>query len=256
MKQFSDSLTLRDDRIIETISTLRSRIQDRFPNAGLTKLCGQLEEVSKQAAQRSSWIERPILWIRMTGFVLATVMLLIIVALVYTAFTNGAAEDQKLSFIDFIQVFESGVNEAIFIGAAIYFLVSIESRIKRRRALEAIHDLRSIAHIIDMHQLTKDPERLGKTWKATKNSPQPTLTRMELNRYLDYCSEMLSLTGKIAALYVRRFDDPVAVDAAGDVEQLTTGLSRKIWQKIMILREAEGSDCPKEATQELPKTDN
>jgi hypothetical protein len=46
---------------------------------------------------------------------------------------------------------------------------------------------------------------------------------------------MLSLIGKLAALYVQKFDDPVALAAVNDVEQLTTGLSRKIWQKIMIL---------------------
>jgi len=46
---------------------------------------------------------------------------------------------------------------------------------------------------------------------------------------------MLSLTGKVAALYVQHFDDAVAVAAASEVESLCTGLSRKIWQKIMIL---------------------
>jgi len=55
------------------------------------------------------------------------------------------------------------------------------------------------------------------------------------SEYLDYCSEMLSLIGKLAALYVQKFDDPVALAAVNEVEDLTTGLSRKIWQKIMIL---------------------
>ena len=61
------------------------------------------------------------------------------------------------------------------------------------------------------------------------------LTPLLLNRYLDYCSEMLSLTGKIAALYVQQFDDSVSLVAVSEVEQLTTGLNNKIWQKIMIL---------------------
>ena len=46
---------------------------------------------------------------------------------------------------------------------------------------------------------------------------------------------MLSLTGKVAALYVQHFDDHVAISSVNDVEQLCTSLSRKIWQKIMIL---------------------
>ena len=61
------------------------------------------------------------------------------------------------------------------------------------------------------------------------------MSRFELSRYLDYCSEMLSLTGKVAALYIQDFDDEVALAAVNEVEDLTTGLSRKIWQKLMIL---------------------
>jgi len=39
------------------------------------------------------------------------------------------------------------------------------------------------------------------------------MTPFELGRYLDYCSEMLSLTGKVAALYAQDLDDPVVVEA-------------------------------------------
>jgi hypothetical protein len=46
---------------------------------------------------------------------------------------------------------------------------------------------------------------------------------------------MLSLIGKLAALYVQKFDDPVALVAVNEVEDLTTGFSRKIWHKIMII---------------------
>lgn len=234
-KELAATLVLEDDKIIETVGQLHRRIIDRFPESGLARLCGQLLNVARQAAQRSAWIERPAFWIRAMGVVLAISMLLVLIALGVAAY-NSAAGDEKLSFVDFVQTFEAGVNEAIFIAAAIYFLVSLETRMKRRRALEAIHELRAIAHIIDMHQLTKDPERVLGNWEATENSPKTSMTPQQLNRYLDYCSEMLSLTGKIAALYVRKFDDPVAVAAVSEVEHLSTGLSRKIWQKIMILR--------------------
>jgi hypothetical protein len=101
--------------------------------------------------------------------------------------------------------------------------------------LQALHELRAIAHIIDMHQLTKDPERMLARSQSTASSPQPNMTAFELSRYLDYCSEMLSLTGKIAALYIQHFDDAVAIAAANEIEALTTGLSNKIWQKLNIL---------------------
>ena len=70
--------------------------------------------------------------------------------------------------------------------------------------------------------------------------PRRQLTPFELSRYLDYCSEMLSLTGKCAVLYVQGFDDDVALRAVNEIEDLTTGLSRKIWQKLMILYALEG----------------
>ena len=103
--------------------------------------------------------------------------------------------------------------------------------------MKALHELRSIAHVIDMHQLTKDPHRISQASKYPKTgeSPELKLTPFELRRYLDYCSEMLSLTGKIAAVYVQEFDDGVAMATASELEILTTGLSRKIWQKISIL---------------------
>jgi hypothetical protein len=54
---------------------------------------------------------------------------------------------------------------------AIYFLLTVESRVKRRTALRALHELRSIAHVIDMHQLTKDPEQLLSPAMSTASSP-------------------------------------------------------------------------------------
>ena len=94
-----------------------------------------------------------------------------------------------------------------------------------------------MAHIIDMHQLTKDPERIANPDAGgdTPSSPTRHLTPFALSRYLDYCSEMLSLLSKSAALYVQDFADPVTISAVNEVENLTTGLSGKIWQKIMIL---------------------
>ncbi len=55
---------------------------------------------------------------------------------------------------------------------------------------------------------------------------------------------MLSLTGKLAALYVQNFDDSVALASVNEVESLTTGLSPKIRQKIMILHSHSSGNAP------------
>jgi hypothetical protein len=54
-------------------------------------------------------------------------------------------------------------------------------------------------------------------------------------RYLDYCSELLALNAKFAALFAQNTDDSVILNAVNDLELLMQGLSAKIWQKIMIL---------------------
>ena len=78
------------------------------------------------------------------------------------------------------------------LAAAVFFLVTAETRVKRRRALAAIHELRSLAHVIDMHQLTKDPDRLIFSGGDTVSSPTNDMGMFEMSRYLDYCVEMLS----------------------------------------------------------------
>jgi len=127
-------------------------------------------------------------------------------------------------------------------GAAIFFLVTIENRVKRSRALAALHELRSIAHVIDMHQLTKDPKVPGVAVVDTPSSPTRTFDDYQLTRYLDYCSEMLSLLGKIAAVYAQTSADREVTSAVNEVEVLTTGLSRKIWDKIQAIHVSHRPD--------------
>jgi hypothetical protein len=90
-----------------------------------------------------------------------------------------------------------------------------------------------------MHQLTKDPSLVHGDVTLTPSSPKRRMSFFELTRYLDYCSEMLSLTGKVAALYAQELRDAVVLSAVNEIEVLTTALSRKIWQKIMILRKRD-----------------
>lgn len=51
-----------------------------------------------------------------------------------------------------------------------------------------------------------------------------------------------SLMSKIGALYVQGFPDSGALTAIDELEALTTGLSRKIWQKIMVLDRVTSHD--------------
>lgn len=216
--------------IVATIHALEQRIQERFPDSSLGKLTRDLRQVADETLSRIEEIQRPHLILRVAVWTLsaAIVVLLIQVPFNYREF--------RLSeFSNFIQALDSGLSSVVYIGATILFLVTWESRMKRVRILRAIHELRAMAHIVDMHQLTKDPERAFKIGTDTASSPKRSLTPFELSRYLDYCSEALALMSKIGALYVQVFQDAVVLDAVDDLEDLTIGMSRKIWQKIALV---------------------
>lgn len=218
-------------KIIQTIEILQNRIDQRFPGSGLSKVCAEILKIGEHAQARSEWIARPLYSLRV-----ATVLLILLIVGGLASVVFMLHPDQgRFEWDDLVQTLEAGINDVLLIGAAIFFLTTMERRIKRHRALAAIHELRSVAHIIDMHQLTKDPERLMLPASPNSNSTLAGMTMYELRRYLEYCGEMLSLVGKIATLYVQKFDDDVSLAAASEVEELTTGLSQKIWQKIMIL---------------------
>lgn len=222
---------LRPAEIIETIDVLQRRIQERFPESGLCQVARELHRISQESVIRAQRIRRPNVPLRLGTLLLAA----LVVGLIWKGASYIRMNDEMFELEHLVQSVEASLGSAVFIGAAIVYLISLELRMKRARALDAVLELRSLAHIIDMHQLTKDPERITHSGHRTASSPKRTMTPFELGRYLDYCSELLSLTSKTGALYVQEFPDEVAIEAVDRLANLTTDLSRNIWQKIMIL---------------------
>lgn len=232
---FAKFRQLDAEKIIETVKALHNRIEQRFPGSGLGKVISELLVVAQETVERTKWIQSPHIGLRTAavGLSFAAIALLgFCVAHIHKFDLND--------FTNAMQGIDASIGSVVFLGAAILFFISCENRIKRRRALNAIHELRALAHIVDMHQLTKDPESV---LRPLPGSPQPkrTLGALELTRYLDYCGDAQALISKIAALYVQGFQDPVLLDAVDDMEDLTAGFSRKIWQKITILENLDAS---------------
>jgi hypothetical protein len=219
-------------QIIATARALSSRIADRFPDSGLSRVSIELLDVARESQASIERTSRPYWPLRL----LACAGLVLLIAIVVTAVVTVARVGAPGVWSDLVQGIEAIVNEVVFLAIAVFFLFTLESRRRRRLALRAIHELRSIAHIVDMHQLTKDPDAVMAPEHATPASPpRRRMTRFELSRYLDYCSELLSITSKLAALYAQHVQDPVVLDAVNGIQNLTHGLSGKIWQKILIL---------------------
>jgi len=216
-------------KLLQTLEILQQRIDARFPGAGLSRLSQDLRTTALAATQAAHRLAQPN-WPMRIG--VGAVIVLGFAAQI-AAFKLLRIENAENN-IGILGNLEAAVNLLILFGGAVWFLLTLEERTKRRRALDELHQLRSIAHVIDMHQLTKDPAAL-----LQERAPPRRMTKFELTRYLDYCSEMLALIGKLAALYADRVRDPVVIDAVTEIENLTTSLARKIWQKISVIGEIE-----------------
>jgi hypothetical protein len=124
----------------------------------------------------------------------------------------------------------------MYLFGGLVFLFTLEARFKRLKAMRAIHELRAVAHIIDMHQLAKDPAlekfhiHLDAKGNLTANRQQ------HIEKYLHACIALLAIVSKIGQLYVEHFPDTTAIHSVNDFETICTGLSNKIGDKLLVLK--------------------
>jgi hypothetical protein len=217
--------------IVRTAQTLEERIASRFPDAGLRKVAAELTALARDTGRDATALTPPIwpLRIAIAAIVIAGGVLFLQIGSVISF--NRLSEQATGS----VESLEAVLNTVILAGLGLTALIRLEARIKRGRVGRALHGLRAIIHVIDMHQLTKDPAALAATYAPTPASPARSLSAADLARYLDYCSEMLAITGKLAALYAQSVADEGVATAVNDIETLGSNLSRKIWQKITLI---------------------
>lgn len=215
-----------------TVERLSSRISARFPSRGLARVAIELTRLAEDVSDGAAATRARLRWVRLASRIgVALVVLATLVALGLAMKDAGRVD----SSVDWLPLIESAINDVVFAAIAVFFLHALPNRLERGQLLDLLHRLRSLAHIVDMHQLTKDPERLRDDYRRTDASPKIDLDRAGMESYLDYCSEMLSLIGKVAALCAEESRDPLVLDTVSTIETLTTGMSRKIWQKISLL---------------------
>lgn len=227
--------TLNASRIVETLDRLEKRVAERFPVSGLRAVCRELAGIARSSAARAAGIGRANLAMRIGIFAV------IAVGLAALGYVGSIIKYKKGTdnLYGVLQGIDALFNVVLLLGGAIFFLSTIESRWKRYKALEYLHELRSVIHVIDMHQLTKDPSVTLNEARRTKSSPERAMSAFELVRYLDYCSEMLSLAAKVAVLYAQSSRDTVVINAVTEIEQISANLSAKVWQKITLIEQRE-----------------
>lgn len=228
---------LDPELIVKTVERLRARVMERFPGSGLASVCADLARTAQATAARVERLARPNIALRLIA--LLAVVAGIAAQVYFAELIDWQDVLRRADPVGITQGLDSIVNLLLLAFAAIWFVLTLEQRMKRRQILVMLYELRSFAHVVDMHQLTKDPTVVLSGSEATTSSPQRQMNRFQLSRYLDYCSEMLALISKLAALYAGQTRDRETIQAVNEVEALTSDLGRKIWQKIMILSELD-----------------
>lgn len=208
----------------------------RFSGRGLTAVAKELTAFAKEEVGRAKLISRPRFLVRGFAYFLIACGLAIIAYVGWTVKLDFLASPS----LDMFEGVEAFINLLILLSAGIWFLLNLETRMKRHDVLVRINQLRSIAHVIDMHQLSKDPMSDLHAGAISETRPGSDLHGYELVRYLDYCADMLALTGKLASVYLEYIEDPVVIAYVNDFESLTGELARKIWQKVTVLELQDG----------------
>lgn len=104
----------------------------------------------------------------LVGVVLAAAAVVLVLAL-RTAVDRSAEHG-----VDWLPLIESAINDLVFAAIAVFFLHTLPERVQRGQLLRLLHRLRSLAHVIDMHQHTLDPERLRPTSCRPRSADPPT----------------------------------------------------------------------------------
>ncbi|HEX2308684.1 MAG TPA: hypothetical protein VHI14_10235 [Jatrophihabitantaceae bacterium] len=219
-----------------TVDRLVVRITRRFPDRHLGGVAAELSGLVRAVTEQSSEDRRRNRVIRIACAAGAAAIIAIAVTAMILAVREAIPESGEIRGFQWLSILESAIVDLVYGSIAVYFLMSLPNRLTRRRLLGLLHRLRSMAHVVDMHQLTKDPERLQERFHGTDVTIVFDLDAGLLNNYLEYCTEILSLISKTAALCAEESTDAVVLDTVSEVETLTIGLSRKIWQKISLLR--------------------
>ena len=233
---------LESPQVRDTVERLEERITARFPERNLVRVVAELGELVEEIAGTGPRLRRRLTLARLASRILMAALIVVAIGLFCWALV-ASLDDGSVDRPDtLLPLLDSAISDIVFAGLAVFFLYSLPDRLVRTETLRLLHRLRSMAHIIDMHELSKDPERLRPEYQPTSASLPPLgMGPEELIHYLDYCAELLSMVGKAAALCAEESRDGVVLDTVSTIEDLTVNLSRKIWQKITIVNALAGS---------------
>ena len=182
------------EAVREVVVELEARIAARFPKRGLRQVAADLAVLIDAVETGANSTQGRVRIARIASRVVMVLILAGTLVALGLGFKDAIVDPngEITNSLDVLPLIETTINDVVFAGIAVFFLYSFPERVQRGRLLNLLHQLRSTAHIIDMHQLTKDPEQLQSSFVPSAVSKPLELNRDEMERYLDYCSELLA----------------------------------------------------------------
>ena len=118
----------------------------------------------------------------------------------------------------------------VALAGALWFLITLEARLKRKRALDSLQELREFIHVIDATQRYYTPDLYRQDGEG------PSHSRRFDHTYLLFCSQMLGVISNLAALYTRGSAGDSIMRASADIEMFATALTSKLYAKAEFVR--------------------
>lgn len=215
-------------KIIETAENLALHTAQKLPGTTLAGLAVELARIARETDERARQARKPILVIRVASVTAIVGTLLGLWYLLYHLHTRW----EFSTITEFFEFTDAGFNLLVLLAGALWFFITLEARIKRKKALESIQELREFIHVIDLTQLYYTPVLYN---AGTVNAP----TQVGLDyTYLLFCTQMFGVISNLAALYSRGGAGDSILRAASEVDMLATAVSSKLLSKVQMVRQA------------------
>ena len=215
-------------KIVETAENLARGVGERLPASTLAGLAEELAAIAHATDERARQARRPIYAVRV-GSVMAIGMAAL--GLWYLA-KHIHARWEFGTITELFEATDAGFNLLVLLAGALWFCITIEARIKRKKALDFLGELREFIHVIDVTQLYYTPD-LYRTDPATSHSS------LNLDyTYLLSCTQMLGVISNLAPLYTRGAAGDSILRTVSEIEMLADSITAKLHSKAGMVRSA------------------
>lgn len=213
-------------RIIETADALAQRVERGLPGSTLAGLAAELATIARDTGRRVQEAKKPIVAIRVAS---ATTIVCTLLGLLYFL-RNIQSRTEFTSVSEFLGAVDTGFNFLVALAGAMWFLATLEARLKRKVVLDHIQELREFVHVIDATQLYYTPDLYPQDGDASGHRQRFDHT------YLLFCTQMLGVICNLAALYTRGEAGDSIMQSAGSVEMFSAALTSKLYGKAEFVR--------------------